>query len=152
MSTKRPKRMHEVQTATKEVAAVEAKRVEAGANEVGAVEDESVVRERPGRRTVEERQQAVLALFAGKASVDQVARRLGVLPATVDGWRQDALAGVSEALRRGSGKSERERALEREVAKLRHVVTEAAIEKELLKQALEGERQRRPTPPGRSWP
>ena len=150
--SKRPKRMHEVQTAKKEAVVVEAKRVGAGVNGVGAVEDESVVRGRPGRRTIEERQQAVLALFAGKASVDQVARRLGVLPATVEGWRQDALAGVSEALRRGSGKSERERVLAREVAKLRHVVTEAAIEKELLKQALEVERQRRPTLPGRSWP
>jgi transposase-like protein len=111
---------------------------------------EAVVRGRPGRRTVEERQQAVLELLAGKASVDQVARRLGVLPATVEGWRQDALDGVAEALRRGTGKTERERALEREVVQLRHVVTETAIEKELLKQALELERARRPTPPGRS--
>jgi transposase-like protein len=113
---------------------------------------EAVVRGRPGRRTVAERQHAVLELLAGKASVDQVARRLGVLPATVEGWRQDALAGVEVALRRGTGKTERELALEREVKQLRHVVTEAAIEKELLKQALEKERERRPTVPGRSWP
>ena len=64
--SKRPKRRHEVQPAKTEEAAVEAKRVVAGANGVRAVEDESVVRGRPGRRTVEERQQAVLALFAGK--------------------------------------------------------------------------------------
>jgi transposase-like protein len=115
-------------------------------------EDASVLRGRPGRRTVEERQQAVLEVLAGKASIDQVARRLGVLPATVEGWRQDALAGVAEALRRGTGKTERELALEREVKQLRHVVTESAIEKELLKQALELERQRRPTVPGRSSP
>jgi transposase-like protein len=101
---------------------------------------------------VAERQQAVLELLTGKASVDQVARRLGVLPATVEGWRQDALAGVEVALRRGTGKTERELALERVVKQLRHVVTEAAIEKELLKQALEKERERRPTVPGRSWP
>lgn len=67
-------------------------------------------------------------------------------------WRQDALAGVAEALRRGTGKTERELALEREVKQLRHVVTETAIEKELLKQALELERARRPTGPGRSSP
>jgi transposase-like protein len=115
-------------------------------------DSESVVRGRPGRRTVEERQQAVLDLFAGKASVDQLARRLGVLPTTVEGWREDALAGVAEALRRGTGKTERERALEREVEKLRHVVTETAIERELWKAAAEKERQGRPTGPGRSWP
>jgi transposase-like protein len=115
-------------------------------------DSESVVRGRPGRRTVEERQQAVLDLLAGKASVDQVARRLGVLATTVAGWRQDALAGVAEALRRGTGKSGRERELERLVEKLRHVVTETAIEKELLKAALEKERHGHPTGPGRSWP
>jgi transposase-like protein len=105
---------------------------------------------RPGRRTVEERQQAVLDLLAGKASADQVARRLGVLPTTVEGWRQDALAGVAEALRRGSGKTERE--LERMIEKLRHVVTETTIEKELWKAAAEKERRGSPTGPGRSWP
>jgi len=40
---------------------------------------------------------------------------------------------VAEALRRGTGKTERERELERMVETLRHVVTETAIEKELLK-------------------
>jgi transposase-like protein len=115
-------------------------------------DSESVVRGRPGRRTVEERQEAVLDLLAGKASVDQLARRHGVLPATVEGWRQDALVGVAEALRRGTGKTERERELEREVEKLRHVVTETAIERELWKAAAEKERPGRPTGPGRSWP
>jgi transposase-like protein len=143
--SKRPKRMHEVQR-TKEETAVGERR------EDRQPEGESVVRGRPGRRTVEERQQAVLDLFAGKASVDQLARRLGVLPATVEGWRQDALAGVAEALRRGSGKTDRERELERTVERLRHVVTETAIEKELWKAAAEKERQSRPTVPGRSWP
>lgn len=143
--SKRPKRRHEVQR-TKEETAVGERR------EDRQPEGESVVRGRPGRRTVEERQQAVLDLFAGKASVDQLARRLGVLPATVEGWRQDALAGVAEALRRGSGKTDRERELERTVERLRHVVTETAIEKELWKAAAEKERQSRPTGPGRSWP
>jgi len=115
-------------------------------------DSESVVRGRPGRRTVEERQQAVLDLLAGKASADQIARRLGVLPSTVEAWRQDALAGVAEALRRGSGKTERERELERTIEKLRHVVTETAIEKELWKAAAEKERHGNPTGPGRSWP
>lgn len=39
----------------------------------------------PGRRTVEERQQAVLELFAGKATVDQSARRLSVHASTIEG-------------------------------------------------------------------
>ena len=119
---------------------------------VVAEPDGNVLRGRPGRRTVEERPQAVLDVLAGKASVDQVARRLGVLPATGEGWRQDALAGVAEAMRRGTAKSVRELALEREITQLRRVVTDTAIEKELLEQALEKERQGRPTGLGRSSP
>lgn len=120
-----------------------------GPTKAGPPDDEPV-RARPGRRSVEERQQAVLELFAGKATVDQMARRLGVLPSTVEGWRQDALAGMEEALRRGSGKTPRELELERENEKLRKVVTTTAIEKCLLEQALDIERQKRPTGPARS--
>jgi transposase-like protein len=140
--SKRLRRRHEV--TTKGVAAVAERESER--------DEVSVVRGRPGRRTVEERQQAVLDVFAGKASVDQIARRLGVLPETVEGWRADALAGVEAALRRGGGKTERERELERTVEQLRHVVTETAIEKELWKAAAEKERAGRRTGPGRSWP
>jgi transposase-like protein len=92
----------------------------------------------------------VLDLIAGKATVDQIARQLGVLPATVDGWRQDALGGISEALRRGSGKTARELELEREVKTLQQVVTKTAIQKALLEQALDIEREKRPTGPARS--
>jgi transposase-like protein len=119
---------------------------------VVAEPDGNVLRGRPGRRTVEERQQAVLDVLVGKASVDQGARRLGVLPATVEGWRQEALAGVAEAMRRGTAKSVRELALEREVTQLRRVVTDTAIEKELRKQALAKEREGRPPGLGRSSP
>lgn len=86
----------------------------------------------------------MLDLMAGKATVDQIARRLGVLPSTVEGWRQDALDGISDALRRGSGKSARELELEREIKQLREVVTETAITKALLEQALKVERDQRP--------
>jgi transposase-like protein len=115
-----------------------------------AGESKSDLRVRPGRRTVEERQQAVLELLAGKATVDQIGRRLGVLPSTVEGWRQDALGGISEALRRGSGKTARELELEREVKTLEQVVTKTAIQKALLEQALDVERDKRPTGPARS--
>ncbi len=116
--------------------------------DVGGTED--VVRSRPGRRTVEERQRAVLDIMAGKATVDQVAKRLGVLPETVEGWRDEAVAGMAEALRRGSGKSARELELEKENRQLRDVVTKTAIQKALLEQALEIERTKRPTAPARS--
>lgn len=92
----------------------------------------------------------MLELFSGKATVDQIGRRLGVHAATVEGWRQDGLTGVGEALRRGSGKSPRELELERENRDLRAVVTQTAIQKCLLEQALEAERQRRPIVPVRS--
>ena len=107
-------------------------------------------RARPGRRTVEERQQAVLELFAGKATVDQIARRLGVHAATVEGWRQDALGGVEQALRRGSGKTAAELELERKHRDLEKVVTTLSIQKCLLENALETERAKRPIEPARS--
>jgi len=106
------------------------------------------IRARPGRRTVEERQRAVLELMAGKATVDQIARRLGVRAATVEGWRQDALVGVEQALRRGKSAAELE--LERKHRDLEKVVTTLSIQKCLLEQALEIERKDRPTGPARS--
>ena len=112
--------------------------------------DEAEGRARPGRRTVEERQQAVLEVLGGKATIDQVARRLGVQAATVEGWRDDALGGIAEALRRGSGKTARELELERELETMRKVVTKTAIQKCLLEQALETEREKRPTRPAKS--
>lgn len=108
------------------------------------------IRARPGRRTVEERQRAVLEVLAGKATVDQIARRLGVHASTVEGWRQDALVGVEQALRRGSGKSASELELERKHRDLEKVVTTLSIQKCLLEQALEIERKERPTGPARS--
>jgi transposase-like protein len=51
------------------------------------------VRARPGRRTVEERQQAVLELMAGKATVDQIERRrVGVVPQLLRRRRHLAIA------------------------------------------------------------
>ena len=112
--------------------------------------EEADVRARPGRRTVEERHKAVLDLLAGKATADQVARRLGVLPATVEGWRQDALAGMEESLRRGTGRTARELELERDLRVVRDALTEQSITAALYKQALDVERKGRPTAPARS--
>lgn len=94
-------------------------------------------RSRPGRRTNEERKSAVLELLGGKASVDQVAQRYGVLPETVVGWREAALSAIGESLRTGPGrgKSDRERELERDLKDARHAVTESAIQVALLQRA-----------------
>ncbi len=89
-------------------------------------------------------------IFAGKATVDQVARRLGVHASTVEAWREDALGGVAEALRRGSGKTPTELQLERRTHELEQVVTKLSIQKCLLENALETERAHRPTGPARS--
>ena len=110
-------------------------------------EDGDVVRGRPGRRTVEDRQQAVLDLLAGKATVDQLARRYGVKPETVEAWRDEAMAGIQETFRRGSAKSARELELERENRLLKDALTRQTMKSELLERALEG---RPPTLPGKS--
>ena len=103
-------------------------------------------RGRPGRRSVGERTQAVMELLAGKATIDQLARRSGVRSETIEGWREDALAGISEALRRGSGKTARESDLERENRDLKAAVTQLSIEGAILTRAVES----RPTVPARS--
>lgn len=93
-------------------------------------------RGRPGRRSVAERQAAVLALMSGKASVDQLALKYGVRPSTIEGWREQALAGVEAALRQG-GRTERERELERENTLLKSALTRATMKAELMENALE---------------
>lgn len=107
-------------------------------------------RGRPGRRSADERRDAVLALIAGKATLEQLALRFGVHTDTIEGWRADALAGIEQAMRRGSAKTSHELELEREVKDLKHALTEAVMEKVLLKRALDQERKDRPTPPTRS--
>ena len=113
-------------------------------SEVEALGD--AVRGRPGRRSTEERREAVLELLAGKASVDQIARRFGVRASTVEGWRAQALEGIGQALRQGSGKSARELQLEKELRSLEKAFTHLAIKHELVERALRD----RPSRPGRS--
>jgi transposase-like protein len=104
-----------------------------------------VRRGRPGRRTAEERKAAVLEVMSGKASVEQVARRLGVTEATVIGWRDDAIEAIGAVFRRDC-KTARELERERENKTLRTAVTERAIEMALIKQAIAN----RPSQPGKS--
>ena len=104
-----------------------------------------VQRGRPGRRSAEERTEAVLELFAGKATVDQVARRFGVQASTVERWREQALEGMGEALRQGTGKSSRELELEKQLGTLEKAFTNLAIKHELVDRAL----RERPSRPGK---
>ncbi len=114
-------------------------------------EEPGVSRGRPGRRSVAERKAAVLALLAGKASVDQLARRYGVLPETVDKWREQAIAGIEEVLLRGDAASPWERELEREGNQLKAALTTVSVEHALAMQAVkEWKEATRPTRPVRS--
>ena len=106
-------------------------------------------RTRPGRRSVEDRQAAVLDLLAGKATLEQLARRYGVHADTVAAWRDEALGGIREALSKGA-KSAKERELERENRQLRGAVTEGAIREAILKRELEAARGSHPTKPEKS--
>ena len=113
-------------------------------SEAGALGD--AVRGRPGRRSTAERTEAVLELLSGKATVDQLARRFGVRGATVEGWRDQALEGIGESLRQGTGRSARELELERDLTNLEKAFTHLAIKHELVERALKD----RPSRPGRS--
>ncbi len=103
-------------------------------------------RRRPGRRTAAERKQAVLQLLSGKATVDQLARRFGVKPETVEGWHTMALEAMDDAFRQGTARSPRLAELERERATLEKVVTKLTMKTELMERAL----REFPRKPGRS--
>jgi transposase-like protein len=94
---------------------------------------------------VEDRTQAVLELLSGKATIDQISRRLGVQHATVEKWKEIALEGLAGSLKAGSGKTQRERNLERELKTLENAFTRLAIKHEIAERELG----RRPTQPGR---
>ncbi len=80
-------------------------------NDPSGNQDGDVRRGRPGRRSANERMEAVLALIGGKKSVDSLAKQFGVSPATIESWRDTALEGISQALRAGNEPSQRERSL-----------------------------------------
>ena len=92
-------------------------------------------RGRPGRRTVEDKTEAVLQLLAGRASVDQLAHRFGVRPETVEGWKAEALLGMERSLS-APGKSQAERDLEKKLRLLEKAFTDLAIRHELVERAL----------------
>jgi transposase-like protein len=117
-----------------------------GAERSEAEEPAEVRRGRPGRRSADDRSQAVLELLSGKATVDQLAFRFGVRPETVESWRDIALEGIGQAMRQGTGKSARELELEKKLKSLERAFTDLAIRNELAERALA----ERPTRPGKS--
>lgn len=104
-----------------------------------------VRRGRPGRRSTEDRTQAVLELLSGKATVDQLAFRFGVQASTVQRWREVALEAVEAALRQGSSKTALELELEKKLRSLEKAFTDLAIRHEIREKALS----QRPTRPGK---
>lgn len=107
-------------------------------------------RGRPGRRTLADRQEAVMQVLSGKASIDQVASRMGVYAKTVEQWRDQALAGMSEALLRGDVGTPRERELQREVDELRETLKDVSVRYALAQQAVDKLVGKGPTQPARS--
>lgn len=110
------------------------------------IQDAEVRRGRPGRRSTEERTQAVLELLSGKATVDQLAFRFGVQPSTVQRWREMALEAIEVSLRQGSSKTAVELELEKKLRSLEKAFTDLAIRHELAERALT---MRRPSRPGK---
>jgi transposase-like protein len=89
-----------------------------------------------------------LDLLSGKASVEQISRRMGVKPETVEKWRQVAQEGVLASLKLGGTEtSARERELEKELKSLEKAFTRLAIRNEVAEREL---KKRGPTPLGRS--
>ena len=102
----------------------------------------------PGRRSVDDRTETVVELLSGKTTPPMagLAFRFGVHPKTVEKWREVALEGIEGAMRQGSGKTKREKELERKLRGLERAFTNLAIRHELVERALA----ERPTRPGRS--
>lgn len=106
-------------------------------------------RGRPGRRTLADRKEAVMQVLSGKASIDQVATRMGVYPKTVEQWRDQAVAGIGEALLRGEVGTPRERELERKVEELSENLKDVSVRYALAQQAVDKLLRPGPTKPAR---
>jgi len=92
-----------------------------------------------------------MALLAGKASVDQVAHQYGVLPETVEGWRDAALIAIEQAMAVGGGPTAKEHELEKELAETRAALARVSVERALaIEAALEWKKTSRPSRPARS--
>jgi transposase len=79
----------------------------------------------------------VLEILSGRVSIHEVGQHFGVREETVDGWLEDARAGILVCMRQGSGKTAREMELEKELKNLKSAFTKMAIQNELIKNAME---------------
>ena len=93
-------------------------------------------RGRPQRPSVDAKEKAILELLTGKATVEQISRRLNVTVDTVEGWRAQALAGVSNGLRY-AGRSPREAELERDLRSAKDALGKAMIYQQILEKKQE---------------
>jgi transposase-like protein len=94
----------------------------------------------PGGRSVEDKVSAIRELLSGKATVDQLALRFGVKSETIEGWRQEAMAAIDLAFRKGP--SPEERALARQYGALQKAFTDLAIRHELATRYIESHPQK----------
>jgi len=93
----------------------------------------------------------VLQVLSGKASIDQVAHRLGVRPESVEGWRDLAVQGIEGVLAAGDTASARERELARENQQLRDALADVSVKDAVAKKGIEEwKRTARPSKPARS--
>jgi transposase-like protein len=113
-------------------------------------DNQQFVRGRPGRRSAAERREAVMAVIAGEASVDAIAKQYGVLPTTVEGWRDAAVLAIEQAMTMGAS-TPRERELEAKVDELEVALKRITIEHALAMNGVEEwKKAARPTRPARS--
>lgn len=91
-----------------------------------------------GRRspfTKTQKRDAVLAVLAGKATVSEVCRELGISAQTFARWREQALAGMEDALADKDDRNRREADLERRLDDAERTIGRLALENDLLGKA-----------------
>ena len=113
-------------------------------------EGEAFVRGRPGRRSAAERREAVMSVLSGKASIDMVAKQYGVLPSTVEGWREAAVLAIEQAMAQGTS-TPKERELSAKVEELEVALKRISVDFALAMNGVEEwKKTARPTRPARS--
>lgn len=91
-----------------------------------------------GRRspfTKTQKRDAVLAVLSGKQTVSEVCRELGISASTFVRWREQALAGLEDALADKDDRTGREAELERKLAEAERTLGRLALENDLLGKA-----------------
>jgi transposase-like protein len=91
-----------------------------------------------GRRspfTKTQKRDAVLAVLAGKQTVSEVCRELGISAQTFTRWRSAALTGLEDALADKDDRNRREAELERKLDDAERTIGRLALENDLLGKA-----------------